>query len=59
MNRAARVQHLAGPREAVIAESLGYAVPEGAALEIVESFEANVKGIEEPLRLKRLRPRSR
>ena len=59
VNRAARVQHLAGPREAVIAESLGYAVPEGAALEIVESFEANVKGIEEPLRLKRLRPRSR
>lgn len=56
VNRAARVQHLAGPRECVIGASLAGNVPEGR-VEVLETFEARVKGIDEPLSLLRLRPR--
>jgi class 3 adenylate cyclase len=57
VNRAARVQHLAGPREVVIAESLESVLPEGAAVDVGEPFDAIVKGIDQPLRLKRVRPK--
>ena len=59
VNRAARVQHLAGPSEVVIAEALVDEVPTGSLVDVVERFEATVKGIDEPLRLVRLRPRAR
>ena len=53
VNRAARVQHLAGPRQLVVpAELLSDEVPAG--LRVVERFEATVKGIEEPIALVRL-----
>jgi adenylate cyclase len=55
VNSAARVQHLAGPREAVLAEALLDFVPPGAT---VERFEATVKGIDEPLRVARVRVRN-
>ncbi|MFO0741505.1 MAG: adenylate/guanylate cyclase domain-containing protein [Labilithrix sp.] len=58
VNRAARVQHLAGPREVVIAADLVEVLPEGAPVDAGETFEATVKGIDEPLRLKRIRPRT-
>ena len=58
VNSAARVQHLAGPHEAVIAEALLEAVPPGNAVELVERFDAQVKGIDQPLRLARLRARA-
>jgi len=57
VNRAARVQHLAGAGEAVIAESLLDAVPQDGGVELVERFDAKVKGIDEPLRVARLRAR--
>ncbi len=57
VNEAARMQHLAGPREAVVAESLLEAVPRGGGVALVERFEAVVKGIEAPLRVARLRAR--
>jgi class 3 adenylate cyclase len=57
VNSAARVQHLAGAGEAVIAESLLDAVPPGAGVELIERFDAKVKGIDEPLRVARLRAR--
>jgi class 3 adenylate cyclase len=55
VNEAARMQHLAGPREAVVPESLLPAVPAGRGVEVVERFEARVKGITVPLRVARLR----
>jgi adenylate cyclase len=57
VNSAARVQHLAGPHEAVIADSLLDAVPQGS-VELVERFDARVKGIDDPLRVARLRTRA-
>jgi hypothetical protein len=51
------VQHLAGAREVVIAESLESVLPEGAAVDVGEPFDAIVKGIDQPLRLKRVRPK--
>jgi class 3 adenylate cyclase len=55
VNEAARIQHLAGPREAVVPESLLEAVPAGRPIQAVERFEALVKGIATPLRVARLR----
>jgi class 3 adenylate cyclase len=57
VNEAARMQHLSGAREAVVAASLAGAVPSGRAVEPVEKFEALVKGIAAPLRVARLRVR--
>jgi class 3 adenylate cyclase len=57
VNSAARVQHLAGAGEAVIAESLLDAVAPGGGVELIERFDAKVKGIDEPLRVARLRAR--
>lgn len=59
VNRAARVQHLAGPRELVLGTSLESAIPDSAAVEVTDRFEATVKGIDEPLPLTRVRPRAR
>jgi class 3 adenylate cyclase len=55
VNQAARIQHLAGAREAVVAESLLDEVHANAAVKAVERFEARVKGIDAPLRVVRLR----
>ena len=55
VNQAARIQHLAGAREAVVAESLLDEVPANGAVKAVERFEARVKGIDAPLRVVRLR----
>jgi adenylate cyclase len=55
VNEAARIQHLAGPREAVVAEPLDELVAEGARVDPIERFEARVKGIPAPLRVVRLR----
>jgi class 3 adenylate cyclase len=59
VNEAARIQHLAGAREAVVAASLADAVPRERGVEAVEHFEATVKGIAAPLRVARLRVGSR
>jgi class 3 adenylate cyclase len=58
VNEAARMQHLSGAREAVVAASLADAVPSGRPVEAVEQFEALVKGIAAPLRVARLRVRA-
>jgi class 3 adenylate cyclase len=55
VNEAARMQHLSGAREAVLAASLVDAVPAGGRVVPVEHFEALVKGIAAPLRVVRLR----
>jgi len=55
VNETARMQHLAGPREAVVAESLAPLVPTAGTIRHVEDFQALVKGIAAPLRLARLR----
>jgi adenylate cyclase len=57
VNGAARLLHLAGAREAVVAEALVDSVPEGAKVDVVERIAARVKGIDEPLRVARLRVR--
>lgn len=54
VNSAARVQHLAGPRELVVASALLDAGPVPEGLRVIERFEASVKGIEAPLALVRL-----
>lgn len=58
VNTAARIQHLAGPRELVLGEGLADLVPQESGLDAVEVFMAKVKGIDEPLRAVRFRPRS-
>jgi class 3 adenylate cyclase len=55
VNEAARMQHLAGPREAVIAEPLAELIAPGSRVAPAERFEATVKGITTPLRVVRLR----
>jgi adenylate cyclase len=57
VNGAARLLHLAGAREAVVAEALVDSLPKGAHVEVVERIAARVKGIDEPLRVARLRAR--
>jgi class 3 adenylate cyclase len=57
VNGAARLLHLAGAREAVVAEALVDSVPEGAKVDVVERIAARVKGIDEPLRVAKLRAR--
>jgi adenylate cyclase len=57
VNAAARIQHLAGPRELVLGESLANLVPAESGIDVVEAFAAKVKGIDEPLRAVRFRPR--
>lgn len=54
VNRAARIQHLAGPRQLVLPSSLfdRHSLPAGFAL--VERTSTAVKGIEEPIALCRL-----
>ncbi len=58
VNAAARIQHLAGPRELVLGEVVAELVVESAGVERVEAFAAKVKGIDEPLRVVRFRSRS-
>jgi class 3 adenylate cyclase len=60
VNVASRVQHLAGSGELVMPSdtyaALADRLPqESAALELVERFEARVKGVEDPLSLARVR----
>jgi adenylate cyclase len=55
VNAAARVQHLAGPRELVLGESISGFVPKESGVHPVEAFAASVKGIDEPLRVVRFR----
>jgi class 3 adenylate cyclase len=55
VNEAARMQHIAGAREAVVAEPLLELVAPTARIERAEPFEATVKGIATPLRVVRLR----
>jgi class 3 adenylate cyclase len=57
VNAAARVQHLAGPRELVLGAGIADFVNEGAGVARVEAFAAKVKGIDEPLPVVRFRPR--
>jgi adenylate cyclase len=59
VNAAARIQHLAGPRELVLGESVAELVSESAGVDRIEAFAAKVKGIDEPLRVVRFRPRDR
>ena len=54
VNTAARVQHLAGARELVVSRDLMTEAPPG--MRVIERFEAQVKGIVEPLSLVRLGP---
>jgi class 3 adenylate cyclase len=56
VNAAARIQHLAGPRELVLGETLAELVPKESGLDAVETFAAKVKGIDEPLHAVRFRP---
>jgi adenylate cyclase len=58
VNAAARVQHLAGPRELVLGETVAELLADGSGVERVETFAAKVKGIEEALRVVRFRPPS-
>jgi adenylate cyclase len=58
VNAAARIQHLAGPRELVLGEVLAELVADSAGVDRVEAFAAKVKGIDEPLRVVRFRPRT-
>ena len=56
VNTAARVQHQAGPRELVVpAELLESSAAPLTGVEVVERFDAMVKGIDLPLSLVRLR----
>jgi class 3 adenylate cyclase len=60
VNVASRVQHLAGSGEIVLPSDTYAALATGdpaehATLELVERFEAHVKGVEEPLSLVRVR----
>jgi class 3 adenylate cyclase len=57
VNVASRVQHLAASGEAVLPSEIHAALGPGdhAALEIVERFEARVKGVDAPLSLVRVR----
>jgi class 3 adenylate cyclase len=57
VNVASRVQHLAASGEAVLPSEVHGALgpADQAALEIVERFEARVKGVDEPLSLVRVR----
>jgi class 3 adenylate cyclase len=56
VNAAARVQHLAGPRELVLGETVAELLADGSGLDRVEAFAAKVKGIDEALRVVRFRP---
>jgi adenylate cyclase len=58
VNAAARIQHLAGPRELVLSAGMAGLLPADSGLEQVEAFAARVKGIDEPLPVVRFRPRS-
>ena len=55
VNGAARLLHLAGAREAVVAEKLVEELPQGVRVSVAERLAARVKGIDEPLRVARLR----
>ena len=54
VNSAARVQHLAGPRELVVPSALLDAGEVPGGLRVIERFAATVKGIDAPLDLVRL-----
>jgi adenylate cyclase len=58
VNAAARIQHLAGPRELVLSADLAALLGQHASVEAVEAFAAQVKGIDEPLNVVRFRPRA-
>jgi class 3 adenylate cyclase len=55
VNAAARIQHLAGPRELVLSASLAERLAEDSGVERIEDFAAKVKGIDEPLHVVRFR----
>ena len=54
VNSAARVQHLAAPRQVVIPAALAEQVPPPEGTVFSERFEAQVKGIDAPLALVRV-----
>jgi class 3 adenylate cyclase len=58
VNAAARIQHLAGPRELVLGEVVAELVVASAGVDRVEAFAAKVKGIDDPLAVVRFRPRN-
>jgi class 3 adenylate cyclase len=57
VNAAARIQHLAGPRELVLSAALAERLTEDSGVERIEGFAAKVKGIDEPLHVVRFRAR--